>query len=72
MIDIDRSAEANAIEHFLEEATASVPAAVLHLLNTSGDRVGETGDSTHEGWQQTSAHAADRAPVPALTTSSGS
>ncbi|MGH3687209.1 MAG: YaaC family protein [Pseudonocardiaceae bacterium] len=34
MIDIDRSAEANAIEHLLEEATASVPAAVLHLLNT--------------------------------------
>jgi hypothetical protein len=34
MIDIDRSAEANAIEHFLEEATTSVPAAVLHLLNT--------------------------------------
>jgi hypothetical protein len=34
MIDIDRSAEANAIEHFLEEAMASVPVAVLHLLNT--------------------------------------
>jgi hypothetical protein len=34
MIDIDRSAEANAIEHLLEEATASVPATVLHLLNT--------------------------------------
>jgi hypothetical protein len=34
MIDIDRSAEANAIERFLEEAKTSVPAAVLHLLNT--------------------------------------
>ncbi|MGH3940561.1 MAG: YaaC family protein [Pseudonocardiaceae bacterium] len=34
MIDIDRSAEANAIEHLLEEATASIPAAVLHLLST--------------------------------------
>jgi hypothetical protein len=34
MVDIDRSAEANAIEHLLEEATASVPAAVLYLLNT--------------------------------------
>lgn len=34
MIDIDRSAEANAIEHLLEEAIASVPAAVLHLLIT--------------------------------------
>jgi hypothetical protein len=33
MIDIDLSAEANAIEHLLEEATASIPAAVLHLLN---------------------------------------
>ncbi|WP_439659414.1 YaaC family protein [Lentzea sp. HUAS TT2] len=34
MIDIDRSAEANAIEHLLEEATATIPTAVLHLLNT--------------------------------------
>lgn len=34
MINIDRSAEANAIEHLLEEAKTSVPAAVLHLLNT--------------------------------------
>jgi YaaC-like protein len=34
MIDIDRSAEANAIEHLLEEAIASVPAAVLHMLST--------------------------------------
>jgi hypothetical protein len=33
MIDIDRSAEANAIEHLLEEAITSVPVAVLHLLN---------------------------------------
>ena len=32
MIDIDRSAEANAIEHLLEEATRSVPAAVHHQL----------------------------------------
>jgi hypothetical protein len=34
MIDIDRSAEANAIEHLLEETKTSVPATVLHLLNT--------------------------------------
>jgi hypothetical protein len=34
MINIDQSAEANAIEHLLEEAIASVPAAVLHLLIT--------------------------------------
>lgn len=34
MIDIDRSAEAVSIEHLLEEATDSVPAAVLHLLTT--------------------------------------
>lgn len=34
MIDIDRSAEANAIEHLLEEAIQSVPVTVLHLLNT--------------------------------------
>lgn len=34
MIDIDQSAEANPIEHLLEEATESVPAAVLHLLTT--------------------------------------
>jgi hypothetical protein len=34
MIDIDRSAEANAIEHLLDEAINSVPAAVLHLLTT--------------------------------------
>jgi DNA-binding NarL/FixJ family response regulator len=35
MIDIDRSAEANAIEHLLEEGTDSVPATVLHLLTRS-------------------------------------
>jgi len=34
MIDIDRSAEANPIEHLLEEAADSVPTAVLHLLTT--------------------------------------
>lgn len=34
MIDIDRSAEANAIEHLLEEATTAVPVAALHLLST--------------------------------------
>ena len=34
MLDIDRSAEANPIEHLLEETTNSVPAAVLHLLTT--------------------------------------
>jgi hypothetical protein len=34
MINIDQSAEANAIEHLLEEAIASVPAAVLHQLST--------------------------------------
>jgi hypothetical protein len=34
MIDIDRSAEANAIEHLLEEAIESVPTAVLHMLAT--------------------------------------
>jgi hypothetical protein len=34
MIDIDRSAEANAIEHLLEESTASVPSAALHILTT--------------------------------------
>jgi len=34
MIDIDRSAEANPIEHLLEETTDSVPATVLHLLTT--------------------------------------
>jgi hypothetical protein len=34
MIDIDRSAEANPIEHLLDEASHSVPAAVLHLLTT--------------------------------------
>ena len=34
MIDIDRSPEANAIEHLLERAIDSVPAAVLHLLTT--------------------------------------
>ena len=34
MIDIDRSAEANAIEHLLEEAIDSVPTAVLHMLAT--------------------------------------
>jgi hypothetical protein len=34
MINIDQSAEANAIEHLLEEAKTSIPAAVLHLLNT--------------------------------------
>lgn len=44
MIDIDQSAEANPIEHLLEEAIASVPAAVLYLLTTfrqqNGPRVG--------------------------------
>jgi hypothetical protein len=34
MIDIDRSAEANPIEHLLEEALESIPAAVLYLLTT--------------------------------------
>jgi hypothetical protein len=34
MIDIDRSPEASAIEHLLEEAMESVPAAVFHLLTT--------------------------------------
>lgn len=34
MIDIDRSAEANAIEHLLEEATTAVPAAAFHLLSS--------------------------------------
>lgn len=34
MIDIDRSAEANSIEHFLDEASASIPAAVVHQLET--------------------------------------
>jgi hypothetical protein len=34
MINIDRSAEANAIEHLLEEVIASIPATVLHLLTT--------------------------------------
>ncbi|MET9241202.1 hypothetical protein [Nonomuraea sp. NPDC003709] len=34
MIDIDRSPEANAIEHLLEEATGSIPATTLHLLTT--------------------------------------
>ena len=34
MIDIDQSAEANPIEHLLEETIASVPAAVLYLLTT--------------------------------------
>jgi hypothetical protein len=32
MIDIDQSAEANPIEHLLEEAIESVPAAILYLL----------------------------------------
>ena len=32
MIDIDTSAEANAIENLLDEAISSVPAAALHLL----------------------------------------
>jgi hypothetical protein len=34
MIDIDRSAEANAIENLLEQAIDTVPAAVIHSLNT--------------------------------------
>ncbi|WP_433535057.1 YaaC family protein [Micromonospora sp. CA-249363] len=34
MIDIDRSAEANAIEHLLEEAITSVPAVVEYLMST--------------------------------------
>jgi hypothetical protein len=34
MIDIDRSAEASAIEHLLDEATDSVPAVTRHLLTT--------------------------------------
>ena len=34
MIDTDRSAEANAIEHLLEESTASVPSTALHILTT--------------------------------------
>ncbi len=33
MIDIDKSAEANAIEHLLEEVTASVPAAVEYQIS---------------------------------------
>jgi hypothetical protein len=33
MIDIDRSAEASAIEHLLEEALTSVPEATLHMLS---------------------------------------
>jgi YaaC-like Protein len=33
MIDIDRSAEANAIEHLLDEAIHAVPAVVLHQLS---------------------------------------
>jgi hypothetical protein len=32
MLDLNRSAEANAIEHLLDEATDSVPAAVRHIL----------------------------------------
>ena len=32
MIDIDTSAEANAIENLLDEAISSVPDAALHLL----------------------------------------
>jgi hypothetical protein len=34
MIDIDRSSEANAIEHLLDESTTSVPSVVLHILST--------------------------------------
>lgn len=34
MIDIDQSAEANPIEHLLDEAISSVPAAVHYLLTT--------------------------------------
>lgn len=34
MIDIDRSAEANAIEYLLKEPIESVPTAVLHMLAT--------------------------------------
>ncbi len=34
MIDIDQSAEANPIEHLLEETTDSVTATVLYLLTT--------------------------------------
>jgi hypothetical protein len=36
MIDIDQSAEANPIEHLLDEAINSVPAAVHYLLTTFG------------------------------------
>lgn len=38
MIDIDRSAEANAIEHLLEEAAASVPLRCFICLTPSADR----------------------------------
>jgi hypothetical protein len=34
IVDIDRSAEANAIEHLLDQAIDSVPAAALHMLTT--------------------------------------
>jgi hypothetical protein len=36
MIDIDRSAEANAVENLLDEAINSVPAVALHLLASFG------------------------------------
>jgi hypothetical protein len=36
MIDIDKSAEANAVENLLDEALSSVPAAALHLLASFG------------------------------------
>jgi hypothetical protein len=36
MIDIDRSAEASAVESLLDEAINSVPAVALHLLASLG------------------------------------
>jgi hypothetical protein len=50
-IDIDRSSEANAIEHLVDEAIASVPSAVLHLLGTLGDEGRDIRDDTRESHQ---------------------
>lgn len=36
IIDIDRSAEANAIEHLMDEGIETVPAVVFHLLTSMG------------------------------------
>jgi hypothetical protein len=35
LIDIDRSSEANAIEHLLDEAIGSLPTVIVHLLTSS-------------------------------------